>query len=268
MLNVVNLSLEVTKRCNFKCRHCLKGEAQEEDLDLNVIAKIFKRGVIVQNLQFTGGEVFMVPDLFHKIVDRIISSGAMVNHANIVTNGTYYTKQIEQDLRRLSIYISRCNSMVSGANYQNPISLELSDDEYHQEQIEIIKNNNPKLYNQYKENLQRLIQNNPDLEMRCNEIIFDKGRARDLDIPKYYETPSKMLFTVMRFINQPLVEVSNVRIAPNGNVKDTDDNVLNKSIEEIVFENGIRCADENEFFREYQQHIYDFQHPKRVSNKK
>ncbi len=82
MLNIVNLSLEVTKRCNFKCRHCLRVEAREEDL--NVINKIFKRGVIVQNLEFTGGEVFIVPDLFHKIVDRIISSGA------IVTNGTYY----------------------------------------------------------------------------------------------------------------------------------------------------------------------------------
>ena len=268
MLNIVNLSLEVTKRCNFKCRHCLRGEAREEDLDLNVINKLFKKGVIVQNLEFTGGEVFMVPDLFHKIVDRIISSGAIVTHANIVTNGTCYTKQIEQDLRRLSIFISRCESMVPGANYKNPISLELSNDEYHEEQFEIIKNNNPKLYNQYKENLQRLIQNNPNLEFRCNDIIFDRGRARDLDIPKYYKTPSKMLFTVMRFINQPLIEVSRIRIAPSGYVKDTADNVLNKSIEDIIFENGIRCENEDEFFREYQQHIYDFQHPKKVGNKK
>lgn len=40
-LKVCNLSLEVTRRCNMNCEHCLRGDAQNMDADLALIPKIF-----------------------------------------------------------------------------------------------------------------------------------------------------------------------------------------------------------------------------------
>ena len=52
---VPDLALEVTRRCNMACEHCLRGEAQNCDIDFKVINKATKF-ITPLSVVFTGGE--------------------------------------------------------------------------------------------------------------------------------------------------------------------------------------------------------------------
>ena len=59
---VQNLSLELTRKCNLNCRHCMRGESQNLTMDDEVIERIFKDINGVYSLQFGGGETSLVVD--------------------------------------------------------------------------------------------------------------------------------------------------------------------------------------------------------------
>ena len=43
-ISIDSLVLEITRRCNMSCEHCMRGEAQNIDMDLSIIDKIFESG--------------------------------------------------------------------------------------------------------------------------------------------------------------------------------------------------------------------------------
>lgn len=67
--NLNNLVLEVTRRCNLECGHCLRGDPQNRDLDIDVIYALFNRVNYISEISFTGGE----PSIAAPHIDRILS---------------------------------------------------------------------------------------------------------------------------------------------------------------------------------------------------
>ena len=67
-LEFYSLVIEVTKRCNMNCRHCLRGNAQDKDMDFHTILPLLERTRAVSTLSFTGGE----PTLNVKIMEEIL----------------------------------------------------------------------------------------------------------------------------------------------------------------------------------------------------
>ena len=49
------LAIEVTRRCNMKCNHCLRGDAQNLDISTAVLSGIAKH-IHPASVIFTGGE--------------------------------------------------------------------------------------------------------------------------------------------------------------------------------------------------------------------
>ena len=56
MIEVDELILEVTRRCNMKCEHCLRGEAQNLSISNEIIDKVFDEVGTVNSIVYTGGE--------------------------------------------------------------------------------------------------------------------------------------------------------------------------------------------------------------------
>ena len=51
--------IEVTRRCNMNCAHCLRGDAQNLDISIDVIDRFFDafaNGADISTITFTGGE--------------------------------------------------------------------------------------------------------------------------------------------------------------------------------------------------------------------
>ena len=57
-----NLMLEVTRKCNMRCAHCMRGEQQEETMSSDTIQRLLEYVYGIEQLSITGGEPSLVPD--------------------------------------------------------------------------------------------------------------------------------------------------------------------------------------------------------------
>ncbi len=82
------LGLEITRKCNLKCAHCIRGDAQHLSMSTAVIDKILDSSAGIRTILFTGGEPFLEPDLIEYVVDQVIERDFECFGMGVVTNGT------------------------------------------------------------------------------------------------------------------------------------------------------------------------------------
>ena len=101
------LGIELTRKCNEVCNHCLRGPAQDLDLSKEVIDSLFDNNDIrlIENLYLSGGEPTMNGKGFSYLVDKIIEKKVVVGTYRVIINGTYYTPEFGNAIRRLHEYI-------------------------------------------------------------------------------------------------------------------------------------------------------------------
>ena len=59
-----SLSVEITRKCNFKCRHCMRGQAQDVTITPRIIDRLFEQIEDVKGMiGLTGGEVLLAMDM-------------------------------------------------------------------------------------------------------------------------------------------------------------------------------------------------------------
>ena len=62
-LGITDLVIEITRRCNMACAHCLRGDAQDLDMNPSFLDDLFSRLNQASTIVFTGGEPSLRPDL-------------------------------------------------------------------------------------------------------------------------------------------------------------------------------------------------------------
>ena len=82
------LGLEITRKCNLKCAHCLRGDAQNLSMSTAVIDKILDSSAGIKTIFFTGGEPFLEPDIIEYVVDQVIERDFECFSMTVITNGT------------------------------------------------------------------------------------------------------------------------------------------------------------------------------------
>ena len=65
-----DLSIEITRRCNLACQHCMRGEAENLDMSNEVIDQLLDRTSEIGYLGITGGEPLLN---FDGIISRLKS---------------------------------------------------------------------------------------------------------------------------------------------------------------------------------------------------
>ena len=82
-----NLVIEVTRKCNMACAHCLRGEAQKIDIDTEYIDQLLENVSGIGNITFSGGE----PSLNICAIDHTLAAcqarNISVGSFYVVTNG-------------------------------------------------------------------------------------------------------------------------------------------------------------------------------------
>ncbi len=125
-LNFENLAVEVTRRCNMKCAHCMRGEAQNIDLDLEKFDKFLENVSHIDTITFTGGEPTLNLPAIRHILEVCKERKISVYNFYLVTNG----KKIENDFLILMIeWYAYCYDCGGDPEYTG---LALSQDEYHE----------------------------------------------------------------------------------------------------------------------------------------
>ena len=93
-LGVCSMAIEVTRRCNMKCPHCLRGDAQNIDMDHNHIDKILRDVDFIDTITFTGGEPTLNLDAIRYTLEVCKKRNIRVGSFYIVTNGKGSTRTI------------------------------------------------------------------------------------------------------------------------------------------------------------------------------
>lgn len=55
-LDFKHLVIEITRQCNMKCMHCMRGEAEDETISLDILDRLFQQTRRIEHLTLTGGE--------------------------------------------------------------------------------------------------------------------------------------------------------------------------------------------------------------------
>lgn len=266
MVIIVNLNLMVTRNCNLKCAHCLRGESANEDISQEALDKIFKKGTVIQLLELNGGEVFSKPDVLKRVIDTIIKNGVIVSHVNIPTNGTLYLPRIERELTRLNEYVIACNLFSGKIPDLINVEVDISKDPYHTAELKEIEKANPELFNFYLINIGHLLDSKFYSGPRKYPKLIKAGRAKDLEEATAEPSCYPIYYFETKLPIGQLTQVNNVGVDINGTVCNTcgemppkGNNVygslLTEDLESIIKRVGTRCASDNEFHERYMTEI-------------
>ena len=55
-LYIKNLCIEITRRCNMRCTHCMRGDAESVDIPLKHISNLLRHVRHIHHFNITGGE--------------------------------------------------------------------------------------------------------------------------------------------------------------------------------------------------------------------
>lgn len=104
-LPYAKIGIEITRKCNLKCRHCMRGEAENHTISKIVIDKFLDEILLMDKMILTGGEPFLEPEAIKYLFDRIIHKRIPILSFSCVTNGTIKDKSIAESWNNLSEYI-------------------------------------------------------------------------------------------------------------------------------------------------------------------
>lgn len=123
-LHVFNLCIELTRRCNMACPHCMRGEPENKDMNvkaLEILLPHFKENGIPE-LTLTGGEPTLNPKAILTILNLLKKYGISLEHVYLVTNG----KEVSDEF-----LLNYFNLVLYSDNFDELPSLSLSQDQFH-----------------------------------------------------------------------------------------------------------------------------------------
>lgn len=231
-----NIMLEVTRKCNLKCVHCMRGETQNIDMSGEIIEKVFAQVEQLHHLSLTGGEPFLAPQVIEKMVDVIIENKIRLWRCTTVDNGTILNElgiRSVKALNRLGEYIY--NTVWTDEEKNNPdeklpISISISNSIYHKNDIQKAIDFYKKYANKYVdvddqgewETGLKDKKGNPlkNKNIKNNSKWLKKeGRAKENNIPnaKYITNAYRVEFLMNDDKNKVCV-TTGIQICANGNV--------------------------------------------------
>ena len=182
------IAFELTRKCNLKCAHCLRGEWQNLTMTKEVIDKMLEVSSGINFIFFTGGEPFLAPDLIEHIVDRVIALDFDAKYIGVITNGTILNSlgiRSVQAMNRFAEWSYKKNGIEQAA------SITISNDIYHgttpQEAVDFYSAYVDEKYTKVK------------IQER-NDTIGNAGRAKKNhvatnDMPVVYAYPRRIRIT-------------------------------------------------------------------------
>lgn len=100
----LDLMLEVTRRCNMKCCHCLRGDAEDLDMPHEIIKNLFAEIRSADIITFSGGEPSLAVPVMRDALQECVRNNIDVREVYIVTNGLVVSDEFIQICRDWDAY--------------------------------------------------------------------------------------------------------------------------------------------------------------------
>ena len=102
---VEHFILELTRRCNMNCKHCLRGKSEDMEMSFDIAQKALNSFSQIGSITFSGGEPTLCENLISDIVDYIINNNIDVHGFYMASNGKNINMNVMFSLARLYAYI-------------------------------------------------------------------------------------------------------------------------------------------------------------------
>lgn len=131
-LSYKELAIEVTRRCNMQCSHCMRGSAENHTISKEVVDRLFDEVSVVARLLLTGGEPFLEPEMMDYIFDAIIKRKIPIEKISVVTNGTIRDKRIAESFNKIGKYVAdNWSKTLTKKQIRQIVTISISNDSYH-----------------------------------------------------------------------------------------------------------------------------------------
>ena len=131
-LSYKELAIEVTRRCNMQCSHCMRGAAENHTISKEVVDRLFDEVSVVTTLLLTGGEPFLEPEMIDYIFDAIIKRKIPIGKIEVVTNGTIRDKRIADSFNKIGKYVAdNYRKTLTKKHMRQIVTILISNDSYH-----------------------------------------------------------------------------------------------------------------------------------------
>lgn len=143
--------VEITRRCNLSCAHCINGSRQMLDLSEEIIDNFLDRTEMIRELRFTGGEPTLALDRMNYLLDGIIKRNIQIHSFGLTTNGTMIDDNLADFIKRLHDYLYLClqheyKKQLDPLCANVLIEVSISEDDYHgTNKEELLKNAKEKI---------------------------------------------------------------------------------------------------------------------------
>lgn len=127
------IMFEITRKCNLKCAHCMRGDMQPVSMKKEVIDKMLNVSSGIQRIFLTGGEPFLEPDLIEYMVDRVIELDFDVKYMGVITNGIILNDlgvRCVKALNRFAEWSCKKNEL------EQAVAIAISNDDFHGNDID------------------------------------------------------------------------------------------------------------------------------------
>lgn len=161
-----NVVIEVTRRCNMNCAHCLRGDAQNLDISTDVIDRFFGAfayGADISTITFTGGEISLNVQAIEYVLEKAKEKDISISSFYMVTNGKEKETILPLLLASMKWYAYAYDNEVSG--------LALSKDAFHEK----IPSENERMLSAVS-----YFSQDKNMEDKQNITLINEGHAKDL----------------------------------------------------------------------------------------
>ena len=90
------LYIELTRKCNLRCAHCLLGEPQDVTITPEIIDSFLSQTSSISILTIGGGEPLLEVDMLQYLLDALVKYSIPVLKIGFVTNGTICSDRVMQ----------------------------------------------------------------------------------------------------------------------------------------------------------------------------
>lgn len=167
-LTYATAGIEITRKCNLNCAHCLRGDSQNMDMPFEVIDDFLDHTQAIYHLVFTGGEPTLNLDGLRYFLDSAKRHNVFISSMEMTTNGTVQNQDLVDIIRDYNNYI--CQFVYPEYRGSFPITIQISRDDFHDTDYE-------KAYQWYNDNLSDYAQ------IRYNNngrFVLKSGRANSI----------------------------------------------------------------------------------------
>jgi hypothetical protein len=123
-VEICSLVIEVTRRCNMECDHCLRGDAENLDIRKEYIENLLKGCSHINGVTFTGGEPTLNPEAIEDFIKIVTRQNINVGYFYIATNGKVVSERM----------FLACARLYALCYEKEMCQIVLSDDQFHHDQ--------------------------------------------------------------------------------------------------------------------------------------